>query len=94
MTSRLENYAALEWSGRVLVSGVVLWVMVRQGLLALAAFEFTRLLIGALPLTLDPAVWYFDHAFLGLAILMSLAVFGFYRSLGSHALFSVPVLEE
>jgi hypothetical protein len=94
VTRNLENYAALEWSGRVLVAGVVLWVMVRYGLLALAAFEFTRLLIGALPLTLDPAAWYFDHSLLGLAILMGLAVFGFYRSLGSHALFAEPVLEE
>lgn len=94
LTFPMENYPVLEWPARVIVGAIVALVMVRYGLLALAALGVTASMFDVFPITLDPGVWYFDRSLLALALLTGLAIFGFVRALGQHALFGEPVLED
>jgi hypothetical protein len=88
-----ENTPLLRWSAAAIIAAIITWVMVRQGLLALAALTFTVETIITVPMTLDPSVWYFGYGLLGLAVLIGLAIFGFTAALGSHSAFAEPVLE-
>jgi hypothetical protein len=94
LTFPIENYPVLEWPVRLIIGAIMATVMVRFGLLALAALGLTESMFDVFPITLDPGVWYFDRSLLALALLTGLAVFGFVRALGEHALFGEPVLED
>ncbi|HEY0788352.1 MAG TPA: hypothetical protein VGE86_06885, partial [Thermoanaerobaculia bacterium] len=89
-----ENYPSLEWTARLVFAGGLVWAMVRYGLVALTAATLTETCFDNFPITLDPGVWYFDRSLLALALIFGLALFGFVRALGGHALFGQPVLED
>ncbi len=89
-----ENYPLLEWGYRVLFAATFNFVMVRYGLVALTAALVVLMAFGNFPLTLDPGDWFFTRSLVGLALVAGLAVFGFVRALGSHAMFGEPLLEE
>lgn len=90
----VENYPVLEWITRPLIAATLTFVMVRYGVLSLIVAMTTAVMFGNIPATLDPAAWYFARAIPALALLFGLAIFGFVRSLGSHAIFAAPVLED
>ncbi|HUO83810.1 MAG TPA: serine/threonine-protein kinase [Thermoanaerobaculia bacterium] len=94
LSGGFENYAILEWPLKLFMGGVVAWVMIRHGLVALAFLFFTFDMFGNFPMTLDPSVWYFDRSVLALTLLIGLAIFGFTRALGAQPLFAEPVLED
>ena len=48
----------------------------RVGLLALATLYFVERLFVAVPLTLDPAVWYFPASAVTLSLVAGLAIYG------------------
>ncbi|HEY0591444.1 MAG TPA: hypothetical protein VGF40_18510, partial [Thermoanaerobaculia bacterium] len=87
-------YPSLEWTARLVFAGGLVWAMVRYGLVALTAATLTETCFDNFPITLDPGVWYFDRSLLALALIFGLALFGFVRALGGHALFGQPVLED
>ena len=64
--------------------GMVL--LLRVGLLAHLAMMTTYLLI-RVPITLDPAAWYFGHSLVALLVLAALATYGFLVSLGGRPAF-------
>jgi hypothetical protein len=70
-----------------------IWVMVRYGMVAPSA-SLVAFAAGGMIETLDPSKWFFGQSLVALLLLIGLAAFGFGRSLGSHTLFSVPVLED
>ncbi len=89
-----ENYPLLEWGYRVVFAATFTFVMVRYGLVALTAALVVLMAFGNFPLTLDPGAWFFTRSLVALVLVAGLAVFGFVRALGSHALFGEPLLEE
>ena len=69
---------------------VGLTVFLRVGLLAYATIFFTDVLV-RVPLTLDPAVWFFGRSLLVLLMLAALATYAFVVSLGSRPAFGSTV---
>jgi hypothetical protein len=70
-----------------IIAALILVLLLRFGLLALAVgYTCVNLLVGA-PLGLDPSRWYFSHAVVPVLIVLALAVYGFKTSLGSRPVF-------
>jgi hypothetical protein len=63
-------------------------VLFRFGLLALVSMFTFNAWIDTVATTTDPSSWYFDRAVLGFLILMAIAAYGFYISLGGRKLMS------
>jgi hypothetical protein len=74
-------FPGLTWAFAPAVLAVVVWVVTRFGLLAMIAFVFSSWLISNIPLTFEP-VWYRDYGFFAMAMVLALAGYGFWTSLG------------
>lgn len=70
---------------KVLFATIMALALVRFGLLALAAALSARYLLEAFPVTLDPSAWYFPHALVPLLVILGLAGWAAWRSLGEQA---------
>ena len=70
---------------KVLFATVMVFVLVRYGLLALAAALFARDVLEMFPVTLDSSLWYFPHALVSIVTLLALAAWAAWRSLGERA---------
>jgi hypothetical protein len=66
----------------------------RFGLLATIAFNLFFNLTFFYPLTSDVSVWYTSAAFLPVVVILALAIFGFYTSLGGQTVFKGGLLRE
>jgi serine/threonine-protein kinase len=74
-------------------SGLVL-VLLRYGLWATAVSIFAGSIINVSCLTLQFSAWYAGGAILGFVVLLALAGFAFYTSLGGQKVFTGKLLEE
>jgi len=74
--------------------GLFLVVLLRFGLLAAVIAVFTTSFLGMLPLTADLSLWYAPVSLLGVGAALTLALFGFFTSLGGQALFRDTVFER
>ena len=72
---------ALIWAAALALVGS------RVGLVALLAFDVTQAILQGFPLTFHPSDWYFSRTVMGLALCVSLAVYGFWTSLGGKPAF-------
>jgi hypothetical protein len=66
---------------------VVVPLLARFGLLGVTGFCFAFVLTTALPLTFDPAVWYFPQAAAGVGVLVAVAGFCCWTAAGGKTLF-------
>jgi eukaryotic-like serine/threonine-protein kinase len=82
----------------LLVSGlcvsVILYVLLRWGLLAAIVLGAVWGWLYSAPLTLDATLWYAGRSFLVLAACAALALYGFVVSLGGKSMFGRPLFEE
>jgi hypothetical protein len=62
------------------------WLVTRFGLLATIAYFFSYILFSWIPLTFEP-LWYRDYGLFGLAVILALAGYGFWTSLGGRPVF-------
>jgi hypothetical protein len=85
---------ALPLLGSGLMMSVVLYVLLRWGLLASTVNGAVFGWLSAAPLTLDPTLWYAGRSFLVLAACAALAIYGFVVSLGGKPIFGTPLFEE
>jgi serine/threonine-protein kinase len=77
----------------ILLSLTFVWlVLLRAGLLGLAAWFSVTALIGHLPLTPHPAAWYLGTTLLSLALIVAPALYGFWISRAGRPLFRDEVL--
>jgi len=82
-----ENVVA-ETALAITMAVLIVFVLLRFGLLALAVgYTCVNLLVNA-PLGLDPSRWYFSRGLVPLLIVLALALYGFRTSLGSRPVFS------
>ncbi len=80
-------FNALAW-------GILLFVLVRYGLLATAAAVFLNIVFASFPITTQMSAWYSGIGLAGLALLLGLTLYAFHTSLGGHPLFGRASLED
>ncbi|MBI1786555.1 MAG: protein kinase [Acidobacteria bacterium] len=73
---------------------ITLFLALRFGLVALAAGFLILDTLTALPLSLQASAWYSGIGWTGLLLLLALAVYAFYTSLGGRPLFSGAALDD
>jgi hypothetical protein len=88
-----ENLA-LEIPTGILLAALTIFVAARYGILALAVYYFTSLLLQELPVTLDFSRWYAGRCLVLVGLLVALAVYAFHVSLGGRPAFATARLEE
>lgn len=71
-----------------LIAGIITFLLVRVGMLALTVCFFASNTIGGLPITNDFTLWYSGQTIAMIAVTMTLALFGFFTALGGQKLFS------
>jgi len=76
-----------------LMSGLIVAVVFRLGLLATAVMVYISQIVLSLPLTTQIGVWYGWASVLAVGVALGLAVYGFVVSLGDKPLFGRAVLE-
>jgi predicted Ser/Thr protein kinase len=75
------------------VFGLIAFVVLRFGLLALAMYIFVDGLLGKVLPTMEPAAWYFGNNLFLLACVLALAAWGFRTSIAGQRLWKQDLLE-
>ncbi len=76
----------------IVVAGVFL--LLRFGLLAFAAALAFDQLLTSFPITTQTSAWYFETGLTGVVLLLGLAGYAFYTSLGGQPLFGRALIED
>jgi serine/threonine-protein kinase len=89
-----QQTTVLGWVASAAVWAILIFVIVRFGILAtLIAFVYANTLL-VLPLTLDFAAWYADRMWFGLAVLAIVTGAGVYLALAGRPVFSAALLQD
>jgi serine/threonine-protein kinase len=73
---------------------IFIMVLLRFGVLALMVWSFVGIAIALIPLTLDPAAWYFGASLTKMVVVGGLAIYGFLVALGGRPLFGKGILGD
>jgi hypothetical protein len=84
MRSLQSTHLAVDIPTIFLIYGVLVLIVLRFGLVPLAVGAFTVDMFGNVPFTADFSAWYATTAVLALLIVVALAGWGFYHSLGGE----------
>jgi len=82
------------WVSALIFSILAVFVMIRFGLLALVANHVVFSILQHFPLTTEFSAWYAGIGLTGILLIVSLAFYGFYVSLGGRPVFGGAILEE
>lgn len=82
------------WLVSILISLTIVTVVARFGLLATMAAQLSFLLTMTFPVTTDLSIWYAPATIFALVMVLALAVYGFYISLGGQSVFGGKLLRE
>jgi hypothetical protein len=74
-----------------LSSAVLMFLLVRRGLLAAVAATFVALVVSFLPATLDLSAWFIDRTALGVGAIAVLLGWGFRNAIAGQAVFHDPL---
>jgi hypothetical protein len=74
--------------------GLMVFLLIRFGLLAIVAQGFVNGLLSEWPLTMQGSAWYAGIGLTGILLLAALAFYGFYTSLGGRPVFGAAAFEE
>ena len=89
-----QQTTVLGWVASAAVWAVLIFVIVRFGILAaLISFVYANTLL-VLPLTTDLSAWYANRAWFGLAILVVVTVTGVYFALAGRPVFAKALLQD
>jgi hypothetical protein len=77
----------------LLSAAIVSFALIRFGLLATMVASFYQSILLSYPITIDFSSWYAGLSLLGLLLVVSLAVYGFYLALAGRPLFKEEFLE-
>jgi hypothetical protein len=75
-------------------SAVLMFILVRWGLLAGVVAGFVAFVISTVPATLDLSAWYIDRTALGVAVTALLMAWGFKNAIAGQAVFLDPLEEK
>ena len=79
---------------RSIFSCLAVFVMIRFGLLALVTNFVVFNIVQRFPLTTQGSAWYAGIGLTGILLIVAMALYGFYTSLGGRPVFGGAVLEE
>jgi hypothetical protein len=79
--------------GAVLQYGTEVAILMRFGVLPLAAAIFTSEVLQMIPVTTDLSAWYASTMFAGLAIILAVVLWSFRTALGGRKLWTAEFLE-
>ena len=82
------------WVASILISVIIVIMVARLGLLATMVAQLFFFLTAFYPLTTDFSAWYASSTIFALAIVLGLAVYGFYISLGGQRVFGERLLHD
>jgi hypothetical protein len=88
-----ENFS-IEIPFGFLEAAVLVFVVLRFGLLSVAVFRFVAPLLERAPITLDFSRWYSGRSLLALAVFVGIALYGFRLALGRRPIFGDVALED
>ena len=80
--------------GVLIFGSLAVLVLIRFGLLALVANALVYNILLNYPLTTQGSAWYAGISLTGILLIMAMALYGFYTSLGGRPVFGDAVLEE
>jgi serine/threonine-protein kinase len=80
----------LFWVASILISLTITTVVARFGLLATIAAQLSFFMGMVYPMTTDFSAWYTPTMLFALVVILGLAVYGFYISLGGQRVFGEP----
>jgi protein kinase-like protein len=78
----------------VLMAALLVFVVLRFGLLAVAAGGLVASLMTVSPLTLDFSRWYAGRSLLALTVVVAIALYGFRAAFGRRPIFGMVALED
>jgi serine/threonine-protein kinase len=78
----------------VITTGLEVFLLIRFGLLALVAANVFNDFLGSFPLTTQGSSWYAGLSLAGILLMVAIAWYSFYTSLGGRPVFGRAVLEE
>ena len=82
------------WVASILISLIVVIMVARLGLLATMVAQLFFLLTAFYPITTDFSAWYASSTVFALTIVLSLAIYGFYTSLGGQRVIGGKLLND
>jgi hypothetical protein len=85
--STLPDDSILTWLGAAAVAGMFVFAATRFGWLATLVGTFVTGTLNVMPLTFTPPAWYADATVTTALVLVALAGYGFFVSLGGQRLF-------
>ena len=88
-----SSYPMADVPAQLLIYGIAAVVVVRFGLIALAAGIFTANVLLNVPVTTNLSAWYAGNAALALLIVLAMAVWSFYTSLAGRPLLKGDLFE-
>jgi hypothetical protein len=88
-----ENFG-IEIPFAIADSALLVFVLLRFGLLATAVAGFVNVILVSSPITLDFSQWYAGRSFFALAICAGVAAYGFWTALGKRPVFGAVALQE
>jgi hypothetical protein len=86
-------YGSGPWVG-LITTALVLFLLLRFGLLFTAAFIFAYASIESIPMTLQPSAWYSGYSYLALTIYAAIVLYAFRASLGGRPLLATSHLDD
>ena len=88
------EHPAIDWAFSAASSAVILFVLLRYGLLTMVVMQFFILGFVFYPVTTDFSAWYAGSTIFAVAVALALMAYGFYISLAGQKLFSGDMLGE
>jgi hypothetical protein len=91
----LTNYGprSILFATSVVLALIVVFVLARFGVLVMAIAVAVSRLVSAVPVTLDLSKWYAGGTIAAYLLLLGIAVYGFYTSVGGQRVFRDGVLD-
>src|SRR5262249_15135121 len=83
-----DDKSWVTWAVNGVVTALIVVTIVRFGWLATMVGLFAASVFNIMPLIFTPHAWYADATLTAVGVLVALAVYGFYVSLGGQRLFS------
>jgi len=88
-----SSHAWINGLAGFVVFGLIAFVVLRFGLLALAMYIFVDALLGKVLPTMQPSAWYFGNDLFLLAFVVALAAWGFHTSIAGQRLWKQDLIE-
>lgn len=88
------DYPSVTWSFSMITAAVITFVLMRFGLLSLVTLFVASYFTYSLPMTTNISAWYGTSTIFAVVIVVALASYGFYVSLGGQRVFRGGMLPD